>query len=302
MKQVIFLLIVLTCHSLYAQVRLEDSGDKPVTPLREDRREHVKRTIILRNSVASYEIRCERYVEADGSIGGDPNIAAVQVNHLYSAPAFSFNVREQQGASLSRRPFSIETREGALNRKSVMIRWQIGEREVELTLALHEDRPELFCRFSAAGDALYTVHLNMAPGGYCPKAEDRDRRMLLPEEDVAHDRQTRALPQKSWLLLYDTKLAPGSNPHAAGAFGLAWVAPEGASIEGACNEYISPLSITVPSGGKPVLLAFRSFARTMNEEAMTTMRRDASGLIDELASNAESLFDIPKKITIRKPR
>jgi hypothetical protein len=282
-----------------AAVTLKDSGEQPVARKNADRTDWVQRQITLSNDKARYTIRYERYKDKSGQPGGDASIAAVQVDHLYTAPWLAFNVTAPQGLTLARRDFEVEPLTGQLDRKGVAIRWA-GTPKVELRLILLEKESPLYGRLSVEGGGKYTVIFNTAPGGYCPTPQSRDRWVLIEEKDQQHNNQPAPLKAAGSLFLYDKTLDPAANSHGHGAAGWSWSAAEAAKVQFTCGEYTSALRIDQPAEAQPLRFALRSFLNVPNAEARSDFTRHAPETLKRLMTD-ENLFEVAKKITIPKP-
>lgn len=222
---------------------------------------------------------------------GDPSVAGLSINNLYTAPSFSFNVTAPN-FSLARKPFTVEILKGNSEKKGIKAQWQLPEGEVELLLVLNEADPMLYGRLKVSVAGKARIGINLAPGGFTTESETRDRWVHTPgAEDQPHGEATLAMKPEGWLLLYDTILDPASS-EGKGAAGFIWKMDGDAQVNFRCGDYVSSfaLEMAVDGGERTLDFAFRPFEGLPNDAAKDIMSSDADAIISKLGTEAPFAF------------
>jgi len=293
----LLLAFAFACQAGADVVKLKDSGEQPVA----GEESRVRRSIILANANAEFDINYCASKNHD-ELFGDPHVSQISINHLYNAPWFTFNVRGggKNGLNLARQPFKIEPLQTQVDRKGIRIVWDLPTGKVELVLLLNANDNKLYGRFRVNTTGTLTIALSLAPGGYCPTSNDRDRWVFTGKKDEPHGSQKLDVGSSGFLSLYDKKLDP-ENSKGMGAAGYVWGAPSDTKVAFACGEYTSSLNAEFSAATGSYYFIFWPFTKVGNEEAKQMIAKEGDALAGKLATEADKLFDVAQKIQIRKP-
>lgn len=245
------------------------------------------RTVQLSAPMVSFDIKA--LTSSDGA--GDPSIAAVSINEMQTAPTLALNVTGPQ-FTLAQQPYTVELLVREADRKGFRARWELPGGTVVLTLVTNDDpSPVLYGRLRVERSDPFKILLLLAPGGYAPEAEERDRRVFTENLDNQHSDDTLPIAT-NWLLLYDTKLDPELSQNGKGAAGLLWNDMAGSDVSFQCGAYVSTLTVNVPAGDGENVFDFIlwPFTGVPNESAKAEMKERAAGLLKSFSDSKERLF------------
>lgn len=227
-------------------------------------------------------------LNGSGEGAGDPQVAAVSVNNMPSAPTLAFNVVGQQ-FTLAQQPFTVKTIQNDPDKKGFQAQWDLPGGKVVLTLMANDTDPVLYGRVRVERGESSRVILLIAPGGHAPAEEERDRWVIFEGGDFAHGEEQRPMTS-NWLLLYDKLLDPESSQNGKGAAGLLWDAPPDANINFQCGSYVSTLTINAPVGDTEFDFILWPFSGVPNESAKAEIKERGPALLEAFSKNKSQLF------------
>lgn len=227
-------------------------------------------------------------LNGSGEGAGDPNVAAVSVNNMPSAPTLAFNVAGSQ-FTLAQQPFTTQALKNDPDKKGFQARWELPGGNVILTLVANDTDPVLFGRVRVERGEPSRIILLIAPGGHAPAEEDRDRWVFFEGGDFAHGEEQRPMTS-NWLLLYDKLLDPESSQVGKGAAGLLWDAPPDSNISFQCDSYVSTLTVNAPAGDTDFDFILWPFTGVPNESAKAEIKERGPALLEAFSKTKSQLF------------